>query len=250
MVMRDFLMGLLESTRGRTRVPVSHLCESIRESTELIRRNMVACEKKGLLTCVDDWVEIDSEQRLLLAMEALKANADVGRVCRVLDWREFEELTSKALEANGFRIAKHLVFKHDRRRHEIDLIGSKEPLLICADCKHWSSGLGRMRVQTAAKRQFERIRSLAGEMPGLADRLGITAWRRAVILPTVITLSDTTRGLYEGIPIIPILRLRSFLNEFNPLDRELATIVVNLRQLKEEASSRSLKCFLSQAKGN
>jgi len=227
--MRDFLIGLLESTLGRARVPVSHLCESIRESTDLIQRNIEACEKRGLLRCVDDWIEVDSEQRLILAIEALKANADAGRVCRVLDWREFEELTSKALEANCFSVTKHLMFKHSGRRCEIDVVGSKEPLLMCADCKHWKSGLGPGRIQTAARKQFERMRYLAEEMPRQASRLGITAWNRAVILPTVITLSDTTRGLHEGIPIVPILRLQSFLKELNPLDRELATIIVNLK---------------------
>ena len=227
--MRDFLIGLLESTVGRTRVPVSHLFESIRESTDLIQRHIEACEKRGLLRRVDNWVEVDSEQRLMLAIEALKADADVGRVCRELDWREFEELASRALEANHFSVTKHLMFKHNGHRYEIDLVGAKEPLLMCADCKHWSGGLGPSRIQKAARRQFERMRSLADEMPRLVDRLGITAWRRAVILPTVITLSNTTRGLLEGIPIVPILRLRSFLKELNPLDRELATIVVNLR---------------------
>ena len=231
--MRDFLIGLLESTVGRTRVPVSHLFESIRESTDLIQRHIEACEKRGLLRRVDNWVEIDSEQRLMLAIEALKDHADIGSVCRQLDWREFEELTSRALEANHFSVTKHLVFKHNGRRYEIDLVGAKEPSLMCADCKHWSWGLGRSRIQNAARRQFERIRSLADEMPRLADRLGIKAWRRAVVLPTVITLSDTTRGLHEGVPIVPILRLRSFLKELNPLDHQLATIVVNLRQLIE-----------------
>jgi len=228
-VMRDFLIGLLESTVGRARVPVSDLFESIRESTDLIQRNIEACEERGLLRRVDNWVEINSEQRLMIAIEALKANADVRRVCRGLDWREFEELTLRALEANHFSVIKHLVFKHDGHRYEIDLVGAKEPLLMCADCKHWNWGLGRGRIQNAARRQFERMRSLADEMPRLADRLGITAWRRAVILPTVITLSDTTRGLHEGIPIVPILRLRSFLKELDPLDRQLATMVINLR---------------------
>ena len=227
--MRDFLIGLLESTVGRTRVPVSDLFESIRESTELIRRNIEACEKWGLLKRVDNWVEINSEQRLMLAMEALKANADVGRVCRGLDWREFEELALRALEANDFSAIKHLVFKHDGHRYEIDLVGAKEPLLMCADCKHWNWGLRRSRIQKAARRQFERMQSLADEMPRLSDRLGIAAWRRAIILPTVITLSDTTRGLCEGIPIVPILRLKSFLKELNPLDHQLATIVIYLR---------------------
>ena len=247
--MRDFLIALLESTLGRARVPISHLCESIRESTDLIQRNIEVCEKRGLLRRVSDWVEIDSEQRLMLAIEALKAHADVGRVCRKLDWREFEELTLKALEANSFSVTKHLVFKHNGHRYEIDLVGSKEPLLLCADCKHWNSGLGRMRIQTAARRQFERIRSLADEIPNLANRLRVAAWRRAVILPTVITLSDTTRGLHEGIPIVPILRLRSFLNELNPLDRELATIVVDLRKLNNH-SSLPLGAFLPDAKAN
>jgi len=227
--MRDFLIGLLESTVGRARVSVTNLFESIRESTDSIQRNIEACEKRGLLRRVDNWIEVDSEQRLMLAIEALKADADVGRVCRELDWREFEELASRALEANHFSVTKHLVFNHDGHRYEIDLVGAKDPLLMCADCKHWSCGLGRSRIQNAARRQFERLRSLADEMPRLADRLGITAWRRAVILPTVITLSDTTRGLYEGIPIVPILRLRSFLKELNPLDHQLATIAVDLR---------------------
>jgi len=229
--MRDFLIGLLESTVGRARVPVSNLFESIRESTDLIQRDIEACEKRGLLRRVGAWVEIDSEQRLMVAIEALKAHADVRRVCGGLDWREFEELTSRALEANHFSVTKHFVFKHSGHKYEIDLVGAKDPLLMCADCKHWSWGLGRTRIQKAAKRQFERMLSLADEMPGLADRLGIKAWRRAVILPTVITLSDTTRGLHEGIPIVPILRLRSFLKELNPLDHQLAAIVVNLRQL-------------------
>jgi hypothetical protein len=169
----------------------------------------------------------------MLAIEALKIHADIGRVCRELDWREFEELTSRALEANHFSVTKHLAFRHNGHRYEIDLVGAKEPLLLCADCKHWSWGLGSSRIQNAARRQFERMRYLADEMPGLADRLGINAWRRAVILPTVITLSDTTRGLHEGIPIVPILRLRSFLKELNPVDHQLATIVTNLRQLVE-----------------
>jgi len=228
--MRDFLIGLLESTAGRARVPVSQLFESIRESTDSIQRYIDTCEKRGLLRRVDNWVEINSEQRLMLAIEALKANADVGRVCRKLDWREFEELAFRALEANHFGVTKHLVFKHNGHRYEIDLVGSKEPLLMCADCKHWRCGLGRSRIQNAARRQFERMHSLADEIPRLADRLGITAWRRAVVLPAVITLSDTTRGLHEGIPIVPILRLRSFLKELNPLDHQLATVVVNLKQ--------------------
>ncbi len=229
MVMRDFLVGLLESTLGRARVPVTDLCESIHQSADLIQRNIEACEKLGLLRRIGDWIEVDSEQRLMLATEALKANADVGRVCRKLDWREFEELASKALEANGFSVKKHLLFKHNGHRYEIDVVGSKEPLLMCADCKRWSCGLGRKRVQTAARKQFERMRSLAEETPRLASRLGIMAWKRVVILPTVITLSDTTRGLHEGIPIVPILRLRSFLKELNPLDPELASIIVDLR---------------------
>lgn len=229
MVMRDFLVGLLESTLGRARVPVTDLCESIHQSADLIQRNIEACEKLGLLRRIGDWIEVDSEQRLILAIEALKANADVGRVCRVLDWREFEELTSKALEANCFSVTKHLMFKHSGRRYEIDVVGSKEPLLMCADCKHWRSGLGRRRIQTAARKQFERMRYLAEEMPRQASRIGIAAWNRAVILPTVITLSDAIRGLHDGIPIVPILRLGSFLKELNPLDRELATIVVNLK---------------------
>ena len=227
--MRDFLIGLLESTLSRARVPISHLRESIRDSTASIQSKIEDCEKRGLLRCVDDWIEVDSNQRLMLAIEALKAEADVGRVCRVLDWREFEELASKALEANGFSVTKHLMFKHSGHRYEIDVVGSKEPLLICADCKHWKSGLGRRRIQNAARKQFERMRSLAEEMPRQASRLGITAWNRVVILPTVITLSDTTRGLHEGIPIVPMLRLRSFLKELNPLDRELATITVDLK---------------------
>jgi hypothetical protein len=169
----------------------------------------------------------------MLAMEALEAQADVGRVCRKLDWREFEKLASRALEANHFSVTEHLMFKHNGHRYEIDLVGSKEPLLMCADCKHWRSGLGRTRIWNAARRQFERMLSLADEMPRLADRLGITAWKRTVILPIVITLSDTTRGLHEGIPIVPILRLRSFLKELNPLDRQLATTVVNLKQPTE-----------------
>jgi len=230
--MRGFLIGLLESTVGRARVSVSHLFESIRESTDSIQRNIEACEKRGLLRRVDNWIEVDSEQRLMLAIEALKAHADVGRVCRELDWREFEELASRALEANHFSVTKHLVFKHNGHRYEIDLVGAKDPLLMCADCKHWSLGLGPSRIHNAARRQFERMRSLADEMPRLAGRLGIRAWSRAVILPTVITLSDTIRGLHEGIPIVPILRLRSFLKELNPLDHQLATIVVNLKQLE------------------
>jgi Holliday junction resolvase-like predicted endonuclease len=166
-----------------------------------------------LVKLKDRTIEASSNQRAKIAIHAIKSGADFERVCRVLEWIEFENLAATAFEANNFAVKRRFRFKWAQRRWEIDVLGCREPLIACVDCKHWSHGWRGSAIRKAAEAQALRTKVLAEALPSLQKEIGLVQWRQATLIPVVLSLVPGPLKFYDKVPIVPILQIQNFLNE-------------------------------------
>lgn len=218
----EIILALLEKTREGRKAELSEIGTVSGYPYERVRCLITDLASTHLLTCRGSVIDINSRGRLRLAVEAMRNGARLERVSKSLDFREFEEISAEALRANAFKVYVRFIIKHEKRRYEIDLIGVRGPHMICIDCKHWSHGLSPSRLSEAIKRQVERTKALAVELSGYGPRLGIGDLSEIFLIPALVTLADTNVRTVLRVPVIPVLRLISFLDEFDLyLDRML-----------------------------
>ena len=155
--------------------------------------------QNGIGTWNDDLVDFDiPHDRLQTALFAITLGATIEDVSEYLTWRDFEAITGIILEENSFDVTKNLVLT--KPRMEIDVIGKKMNLALLIDCKHWKT-MSKSALDEIVKKQIERVKRY------VADE-DITA------LPVIVTLHQEGTQLVENVPIVPIMKLPSFLDEF------------------------------------
>jgi len=217
LVSRQVLLSILRGTRGGATVTSDNIAEVSRTARSLVFADLANLSSSGLLSFVDDKVNADSGQRMSLAAEALRQGADPESVCRKLNWQEFEDMTVIALNSNDYRTRKHFVFRRDEVRHEIDVVGVKGKLALCVDCKHWMYGWQRGRIINAVKNQVERAKALAAEIPKYQEKLMLGSENQLLLIPLLVTLADVSSRMVHGVPVVPILRMRTFLSELSDM---------------------------------
>ena len=172
-----------------------------------MKRELIIFDSKSLT--------VSSDQRIRLAIEAVKLGADFQDVCRLLGWKEFEEIASKAFQAHGFFVSENVRFKGKKgKRWEIDLLACKTPLIVSVDCKHWTQNWRRSAIKKIVDSQIQRSESLARIFPeGLKENpCRIDRHRKNfTVFPLVLSLFPSPLKIHNGTPIVSILQLRSFL---------------------------------------
>ena len=217
MVSRNVLLSILQCTCLDGTATVNQLAELSRTPKSIIETDLERLVTSNLLSVIGDKVSVENEQRIALAIEAFKGGADPERVCRKLNWKEFEEVAMIALDSNGYSTSKHFVFKHGKMRREIDLVGVKGKLVLCVDCKHWMYGWHRSRMTTAVRQQVERTKALAAEASNVTKRLNLPHLTRFTFLPLLVTLADVASRTIQNVPVVPILRMGTFLDGLSDL---------------------------------
>jgi len=162
----------------------------------------------------------DAYDRINIVMLALRLNASIEEVTSVLNWKDFEILTSNILEENGYKVARNVRLKQNRFRLEIDVVGMKyingKCIALAIDCKHWSY-ITEAALKLIVKKQIKRA-SMLVEYDNSID----------IALPIILTLRDIPM-LMDGVPIIPISRLRSFLYEYDINDDRITFVTKHNR---------------------
>ncbi|MFQ6095995.1 MAG: NERD domain-containing protein, partial [Candidatus Bathyarchaeia archaeon] len=147
------------------------------------------------------------------AVRIVELGADLERVCKLLRWKEFEDISALAFENSGYSVLKHFRFRHLDKRWEVDILALNNPFVISVDCKHWRRGWQTSAVQRTAKTQAKRTQNLAEASASLRDRMGISRWRSATFIPMILSLIPGPFKFYEGVAIVPIFQLRDFINQ-------------------------------------
>ena len=209
---RDVLISLLKLTRTG---PVSRtlFMKATRASGDVIEKTLAKFAKMSLFEEHEEIIEVSPSQRVKMSIHALRLGADSERVCSLLSWAEFEMMAGQAFETNGYRVVRNLRFRNGRNRWEMDVLGIKNPLIICADCKHWTRGWRSAATAKAVEAQVKRTEALAEVLPRNVHKIGLEGWRNATLVPLVLSLLPGPHKFYSMVPVVPILQLQDFISE-------------------------------------
>jgi len=209
-VERNLLISLLKLTKGG-----SVLIECVNKEAKI--PSVVSLELLGklknenLIYLKSDSVDVDSSNRLKLAVKAASLGADVEHISNLLCWQEFEEIAALALKNNGYIVQKNVRFKHSGHRWEIDVVGCKKPVVICIDCKHWQRAISSSALKRIIELQTQRTFVLADSLPNSTIELECIKWDKAKFIPAVLSLIPSAFKFYDEVPVVPVLQLQDFI---------------------------------------
>jgi len=209
---REVLVSILRLTRQGP-VKIGDIAKDARVLNQVVHQVVEKGSGLGLIELDGKSISAQGVQRLRIAYRAIELGADIERVCKLLAWGEFEDISVLAFEANDFKIKKHFRLRWSGRRSEIDILGLKEPFVASVDCKHWHYGWRGSASRKAAEKQAERTRALAEASISLGDKIGIEKWKDAYFVPMVLSLMPSAIKLYNCLPIVSVLQLRDFLQK-------------------------------------
>jgi Holliday junction resolvase-like predicted endonuclease len=181
--------------------------------SEIVENLLRKLQNDRLIYLQKDIVEADSIQRLKLAVHTIGLGADIENVSGFLQWKEFESIAAIAFERNGYGVKKNLRFKHAGRGWEIDIVGFKQPIVVCMDCKHWHHGMSPSALKRIVEEQAKRTSALTESLPNPKVRAEFVSWDSVKFIPAVLSLVAGSFKFYDDVPIIPVLQLQDFLSQ-------------------------------------
>jgi hypothetical protein len=221
----DLQIKLLELTRHRKRLDLDELSHETHMAPAMLIASVENLWGGGCISDGTDGLAVNSKQRISIAEKLIHEGRDPEKIARCLEWQEFENFASNSLEENGFRTAKHFVFKTRAGRREVDILAWNDNFLFAVDCKHWAKGLQPSRLRTAVLAQMERTAALA-QRPDLLRRIGLPNPEQRSIMPALFTLGEPRLRSIDGVPIVAVSKLVSFLYGISPVDENFLRIPV------------------------
>ena len=145
----------------------------------------------------------DRNKKQICHFEDIKCMEDLVQVSNEVIWQNFERLTAFVFEKNNFLAVTNTVKTLKKRRRQYDVIAKTNNKTFLVECKKWAGNRSRL---SALKRAIELHKERTEFYRYLT---------REDAIPIVVTLVEEEIVSYEGVPIVPILRLNSFINELD-----------------------------------
>ena len=147
-------------------------------------------------------IENSAYNKLSIALIAINKGINVVDISSKLNWHDFELFSSELLKYHGYTVYTNFRLKNPKR--EIDIIGIKSQKAILIDCKHW-----KKKSITGLKQIVEKQKN--------RSKLFIQKSNLKVqnVFPIVLTFLPNGNSFINGVPIISINKLNSFLLDFD-----------------------------------
>ena len=155
--------------------------------------------QNGIGVLDENIVEFQNSDRIKASIFAIRNGATIEDVSEFLSWQNFEELVSRVLDENGFHIQKNLILT--KPRMEIDVVGVKLGISILIDCKHWKR-MTQSALKNIVNKQVERVKRYVEKTESTSA------------IPVIVTLHQEKVNFVNKVPIVPVMQLSSFLDEF------------------------------------
>lgn len=155
--------------------------------------------------------------RIRVALLAIQSGNDIERVSNFLSWQDFETFASALLDISGYATECDLHFSRPTRM-QIDILGFNHDsgLAIVIDCKHWK------------RNHLSAISLYAGKQAQRTSNLLIHRGMISCAVPVVLTLHPADIRLVDGVPVVPVSKFNSFIQEIPfYLDDEIESISPN-----------------------
>ncbi len=149
------------------------------------------------------------EDKLKLAILAIKSGTTIEDVSHNIDWKDFEGLVAEILESKNFKVVRN--FRLRQPTMEIDVIGTRLGTAVLIDCKHWKR-MSHSALETIVRKQIERAKHY------------VSNTKIEIIVPVIVTLYQEETSFINRVPIVPILQFSSFIDEFYGSLEEIRTI--------------------------
>jgi hypothetical protein len=145
--------------------------------------------------------------------ERIRSGVAFEDATKDLEWRDFEGLVSEVFSENDFRTFRNFRFSSKKRRYEVDVVALERPRIVVVDCKHWRIRLGKASaLKAAASAHLGRAVEFGNKLQEFAD-LGVGDWRSITIIPILVTLYQERITENEGVLVVPVFKLNSFVEE-------------------------------------
>ncbi len=171
-------------------------------------------ESLGLAVNEEGVIHVERDLRISLAMKAVSNGALVENVIKHMNWKDFEGLVAKILSENDYACVESF-----RRRGnaevkgmEIDVIGLKRWTLLVIDAKMWGTRSGKASaLKTAVTKQKERTTRLCDQLERLSKKITKMTGGDYILFPIMVTWLVEEIEMHDGVPVVPIFMLNSFL---------------------------------------
>lgn len=144
-----------------------------------------------------------------MSFEDIKTIDDLERVSKEVVWQKFEVLVGFIFEANNFQVNINKVRTFNKKRRQYDVIAKKNDKTYLVECKKWSGDRYRL---SALKKAIEKHKERTEFYRNLS---------RENSIPIIVTFVEEDIKFYENMPIVPVFRLNSFINE---IEKDTITI--------------------------
>ena len=185
--------------------------------TDLVCVDKDLCYEFNLHVDQDETITVDREKRIDLAMLVVEHGVEIAEVVKLMTWKDFEGLVASILSKNSFTCTESF-----RRRGtsevkgmEIDVIGLRGNMALSVDAKMWSVRGGKASaLRTAAEKQKERTFRLTSQLAQLSKKIPSMMKGQYTIIPVMVTWLVEEVELHEGVPVVPVFKLNSFIQDF------------------------------------
>jgi hypothetical protein len=158
------------------------------------------------------------DQRIAVALKAISMGIDPESVVMNMTWKDFEGLVAQVLAENNYECTESFRRRGNKLEEgmEIDVIGVKGDSMLVIDAKMW--GIRKYKASAlveAVKKQVVRTERLAAQLDRLTKRIPNLRPRKYELFPIMVTWLVEDVKLYEGVPVVPVFKLNSFLQELS-----------------------------------
>ena len=165
--------------------------------------------QNGIGQTIGNLVNFEDGDKLKTALFAIKNGVPIEEVSRYIDWKDFEGLVAEILDSKHFDVLRN--FRMTKPTMEIDVVGVRLGIALLIDCKHWKR-LSHSALETIVVKQIERVKHY------------ISNAKDVIAAPVIVTLNQEETSFISKVPIVPILQLSSFIDEFYGSMEEIKTI--------------------------
>jgi hypothetical protein len=141
----------------------------------------------------------------VMNFDNIESIGDLEIVSEEVIWQNFERLAGFIFEKNDFRVTVNTVKTAKKKRRQYDVIARKGNQTILIECKKWSGDRYRF---SALKRAIVQHKERTLFYENITDEDAI---------PVIVTLIEEDIRVYEGVPIVPVRKLNSFIDELDNL---------------------------------
>jgi hypothetical protein len=199
---------------------IMEVLKQTKENGELALADSLGKKVLEILDLVqtDENFIIDRTQRITLAKLAVEQGASIGEIVELLTWKDFEGFVASIMTANSYQCVESFRRRGNLQMHgmEIDVIGVKGTSIITIDAKMWGIRSGKASaLKKAAEKQKTRAKELSEELDRLAKKMGKLSPKECQLFPVIVTWLVEEVELHEGVPVVPIFKLNSFILDFD-----------------------------------